>query len=239
MSNSTLLKRIREMILSGELSPGARITELGMAETLGVSRTPVRNVLPVLASEGYLEAVGKRGFAVKKFDLQESLDVLELRATLEGVAARYLVNRGVRVEVLSELEQCLQNGDALFSKRYLTAEDEEVYGEMNARFHQIIVDHCGSQPLIDMIEGLNKKPFIGPSVVVFDQVGLDQAFATLFRAHGQHHDLVEAMEAGDAARAEAIFREHGNAQRHSLYSRISDKGIVLDDAVTPLKKSGV
>ncbi|MFK7733675.1 MAG: GntR family transcriptional regulator [Pseudomonadales bacterium] len=228
MSNTTLLKRIREMILSGELSPGARITELGLAETLGVSRTPVRNVLPVLASEGYLEAVGKRGFAVKQFDLQESLDVLELRATLEGVAARYLVNRGISSQVLSALEECLDAGDALFRKRYLTVEDEEIYGAMNARFHQTIVEHCGSQPLINMIESLNKKPFIGPSVVVFDQVGLDQAFETLFRAHGQHHDLVEALNAGDGSRAEAIFREHGNAQRHSLYSRIRDKGIMVD-----------
>ncbi len=211
------------MILSGELKPGERITEVGLAEHLGVSRTPIRSALPILEADGYIEPVGKRGFSVKTFDGEEALKALELRAVLEGLAARYLAQGGASDEVLSELELCLVQGDELFKKRYLTHEDEERYGEMNARFHRIVVDHCGSPPLIAFVQRLNKMPFINPSVLVFDQVGLETAYDLLFRAHGQHHALTEAIRNRDAARAEAIFREHGNAQRQSLFSRANQR----------------
>jgi len=207
------------MILSGELKPGERITEVGLAERLGISRTPIRSALPKLAADGYIEPVGKRGFSVKKFDGEEALKALEVRAVLEGVAARYLAQAGASDEVLAKLDSCLAQGDELFRKRYLTYEDEERYGEMNARFHRVIVENCESRSLIAFVERLNEMPFINPSVLVFDQVGLDAAYDLLFRAHGQHHALVDAIRHRDAARAEAVFREHGNAQRQSLFSR--------------------
>jgi GntR family transcriptional regulator, vanillate catabolism transcriptional regulator len=227
MTNSPLLNQICEMILSGELLPGERITEIGLAEKLGVSRTPIRSALPILAADGYLEPVGKRGYSVKTFIAEEALKALELRAMLEGVAAKYLAETGAAEDILKELDLCLVQGDEIFKKRHLTREDEDRYGEMNARFHKIIVDHCGSPLLITFIERLNKMPFIGPSVMVFDQVGLERAYELLFRAHGQHHDLVEAIRNRDAARAEAIFREHGNAQRHSLFSRARQRDLLL------------
>ncbi len=220
----SLLSQLREMILSGELKAGERVTEVGLAERLGVSRTPIRSVLPILESNGFIETVGKRGYSVKAFDSEEAFQSLELRATLEGFAAKCLAQVGASDQVLAKMDACLKDGDALFKKRYLTHEDEELYGAMNARFHNLVVQNCGSAPVIAFIEKLNNLPFINPSVLVFDQVGLEQAFDLLFRAHGQHHDLTDAIRSRDAARAEAIFREHGNAQRRSLFSRMNIKG---------------
>jgi GntR family transcriptional regulator of vanillate catabolism len=230
---SSPLQRLREMILSGDLKPGERITEVDLAERLGISRTPIRSALPILAADGYIEPVGKRGYSVKRFDGEEALKALELRAVLEGVAARYLAEQGASDAVLAELGACLAEGDALFKKRYLTYEDEDRYGEMNARFHRVIVEHCGSQPLIGFVERLNEMPFINPSVLVFDQVGLEAAYDLLFRAHGQHHALTEAIRNRDAARAEAVFREHGNAQRQSLFSRASRSHTMIGAEVRP------
>jgi GntR family transcriptional regulator, vanillate catabolism transcriptional regulator len=234
---STPLQRLREMILSGELKPGERITEVGLAERLGISRTPIRSALPQLAADGYIEPVGKRGFSVKKFDSEQALKALEVRAVLEGVAARYVAQSGASDEVLAELDACLAQGDALFEKRYLTYADEERYGEMNARFHRVIVDNCGSQPLIAFVERLNEMPFINPSVLVFDHVGLEAAYDLLFRAHGQHHALVDAIRDRDAARAEAVFREHGNAQRQSLFSRAHRTRVVVGAEVRARDKN--
>lgn len=217
----SLLSQLREMILSGELQAGERITEVGLAERLGVSRTPIRSALPILEANGFIEPVGKRGYSVKKFDSGEAFKTLELRALLEGFAAKCLAQTGAADDLLADLDQCLRQGDEIFAKRFLTHEDENLYGEMNARFHDLVVKNCGSAPLIAFIEKLNHMPFISPSVLVFDHVGLDQAFDLLFRAHGQHHDLTDAIRDRDAARAEAIFREHGNAQRQSLFSRFN------------------
>jgi GntR family transcriptional regulator of vanillate catabolism len=234
---STPLQRLREMILSGELKPGERITEVGLAARLGISRTPIRSALPKLAADGYIEPVGKRGFSVKRFDGAEALKALELRAVLEGVAARYLARAGASDEVLAELDSRLAQGDELFTKRYLTCEDEERYGEMNAGFHRVIVENCGSRPLITFVERLNEMPFINPSVLVFDQVGLEAAYDLLFRAHGQHHALVDAIRERDSARAEAIFREHGNAQRQSLFSRASRTQAMISAEARPREAS--
>lgn len=217
---NTLVHRLREMILSGELPAGERLTEIGLAEKLSVSRTPVRAALPILAADGFLDTVGKRGYKVRSFDPEQSLQQLELRSVLEGLAARYLAKKGPSAELMQQIDACLAEGDAIFSKGYVTEDDEDAYGDMNARFHALIVENCGSKPVQEMLAKINNMPFIGPSVLVFNQIGLERAYGMLFRAHGHHHTLAEAIRLGEGDRAEAIFREHGNTQRESLFSRV-------------------
>jgi GntR family transcriptional regulator of vanillate catabolism len=218
-SEAPLMNRVREMILSGELAPGQRVTEEALAEQLGVSRTPIRNILPSLAAQGLLQPVGKRGFAVREFSEKESWEALELRSILEGQAARLLANAGASVQVLAALDACLQRGDRIFDQRELDREDEQQYGAMNEEFHRIIVDACDSPMLRMFVEQLNRVPFVAPSVIVFDQVGLRRAFDLLFRAHGCHHSIVEAIRQRDGSRAETLFREHAHQQRYSMFSR--------------------
>lgn len=208
------------MILSGDLLPGERITEAGLAERLGVSRTPIRNALPALDAEGLLEPVGKRGYVVREFSREELLDALDLRATLEGLAAKKLAQKGASPEVLAELEECLEEGDRIFAdRRRLNNGDELHYGEMNARFHRIVVENAGSSILQTFIDRLNVLPFVTPGVIAFDYVTPSQAFDLLFRAHGQHHAIVQAIRHRDGARAESVFREHANQQRQSMFER--------------------
>lgn len=218
MEQAPLMSRIRQMILSGELRPGARVTEAGLAGVIGVSRTPIRNILPRLAAEGILEPVGKRGFAVKAFSEDESWEALELRAFMEGLAARRVAQHGASAEVLRQLELCLAEGDRLFEKRRLDPEDEVAYGEINARFHRIIIEAADSPLLGSFVQRLNRLPFIAPEVIVFDQIGLQRAYELLFLAHGCHHAIVEAIRERDSARAEALFREHAQHQRLSVFA---------------------
>ena len=70
--DSRVAQRIRELIVEGTLTPGTRVAEAAIAERLGVSRTPVRNALPALASEGLLQPAGKRGYAVRNFTTEDS-----------------------------------------------------------------------------------------------------------------------------------------------------------------------
>ena len=80
---------LRDLILSGRLRSGERISELGAVETTGVSRTPVRMALVRLEEEGLLEAIPSGGFMVKSFTERDILDSIELRGVLEGLAARF------------------------------------------------------------------------------------------------------------------------------------------------------
>src|SRR5690606_4735631 len=77
---------LRELILSGELKPGDRISELAMVARLGVSRTPVRAAIVRLEQEGLLEAIPSGGYAVKFFTEAEIVDSIAIRGTLEGMA---------------------------------------------------------------------------------------------------------------------------------------------------------
>jgi len=216
MSDQPIATRIREMILLGQLKPGERVTELGLAEILGLSRTPIRSVLPTLAAEGFLTAVGRRGFAVAQFSDRESFEALELRALLEGQAARMVARQGASAELLAALDLCLAQGDVLFDGRDSETIDLEAYGEMNERFHTLIVEAAGSSLLASMIERLNHIPFVTPSSPVFQQGRSGEIAKVLLVAHAQHHAIVEAIRDRDGARAEGLFREHANAQRKSL-----------------------
>jgi len=218
-ADAPLMSRVREMILSGELAPGQRITEEALAVQLGVSRTPIRNILPSLATQGLLQPVGRRGFAVKAFSEKESSEALELRALLEGQAARLLAQKGASADVLAALDACLLTGDKLFEKRHLDREDEQQYGTMNEEFHRIILDACDSPMLKGLVDRLNLVPFVAPSVIAFDLVGYRKAYELLFRAHGVHHAIVEAIRQRDSSRAEALFREHAHQQRFSMFAR--------------------
>ncbi|MDZ7894868.1 MAG: GntR family transcriptional regulator [Sphingobium sp.] len=218
-SDVPLSTRLKEMILTEKLKPGERITEAGLGALLNLSRTPIRNVLPMLAAEGFLEPVGRRGFRVKQFGEEECWEALDLRGRLEGYAAALLAQRGASPALLEALNACLADGDRIFAEWGQKSSHEREYGEMNGRFHALITDGCGSSLVQSMIERANSVPFVAPSVVVFDEVGMTKAYEYLFRAHGVHHAIVEAIREGDANRVEQLFREHARQQRFSMFSR--------------------
>jgi GntR family transcriptional regulator, vanillate catabolism transcriptional regulator len=216
MARDGLISKVRALVLTGVLKPGERVTEVGLAKILHVSRTPIRSILPALAKEGLLVEVGKRGYAVKVFDPRDSLDGLTIRSALEGIAARKVAEVGPSPALLKVLGECLARGDAIFSKRYLASEDEQEYSEMNESFHSSIVAEAGSDLISDFYMRVNLVPFVAPRAIAFDKVGHYNAFELLFYAHRQHHAVAEAILSGDKARAEMLFREHAFTQRASM-----------------------
>lgn len=207
---------IRQLILRGDLAPGQRVTEAALAQMLDVSRTPVRQALPTLAQEGYLVAVGKRGYAVKTFTTQEALAALELRATLEGVAARECAQRGISSEALAAFQACLDEGDALLQAELTMDELEHAYGEMNQRFHQLLLDNAGNPLLRDLVERCSAVPFVAPQRVTFKSKNIDFIKQDLAYAHRQHGAIVDAIQRKEATRVEMLLREHAQTQRHSM-----------------------
>jgi len=94
------------MILAAELPGGARIAELTLVDKLGVSRTPIRTALMKLEQEGLLESLAHGGYAVRTFTEHDVSDAIELRGTLEGLAARLAAERGCLPDMLSRAREC-------------------------------------------------------------------------------------------------------------------------------------
>src|SRR5882724_13046332 len=210
------LVRIREMILRGKLSAGQRVAEAPLAERLGMSRTPVRQALPVLAQEGLLVEHGTRGYVVKDISTADILDAIDLRGVIEGLAARRVVERGVSRTLCDALRLCLADGDRIFSKGHIEESDEALYADMNARFHSLIVREARSPMIEQTLERNARIPFVGPQALAFDKTSLDRMYDMLLYAHRQHHFIVAAIERGEGARVEALMREHTNPVKDSL-----------------------
>jgi len=210
------LVRIREMILRGELSAGERVAEAPLAELLGMSRTPVRQALPVLAQEGLLAEHETRGYVVRGFTTADILDAIDLRGVLEGLAARRVAERGVSRGMLSALRECLAEGDQILAEGHVADKAEALYVDMNVRFHQLIVVECRSAIIQQALERNARIPFAGPQALAIDKTSVDRMHGTLSYAHRQHHAIVSALERGEGARVEALMREHTNAVKENL-----------------------
>jgi GntR family transcriptional regulator of vanillate catabolism len=207
---------IREMILRGRLAPGQRVAEAPLAGSLGMSRTPIRQALPLLAQEGLLAVHATRGYVVRGFTGADIGDAIDVRAVLEGLAARRIAERGASKALLRELHACLDDGDAIFRKRRLEASDEGRYADMNARFHTLLLGEAASPILTESLERVGRIPFAGPQALAFDRSRLEEMYDMLHYAHRQHHGIVDALERGQGGRVEALMREHAGVVKDSL-----------------------
>lgn len=207
--------QLREWIVSGALPPGERLTELAMVERLAMSRTPIRAALVRLQEEGLLEPLPGGGFIVRSFSEQDIIDAIELRGTLEGLAARRAAERGVPAAVLAEAREMLARIDALLEPPKLSDSAFAAYAECNSRLHALLSEMSGSPLLQRQIERAVKLPFASPNGFLMADRGAPRARDHLMVAHEQHHALVDAIVRGEGARAEALAREHArNAQRN-------------------------
>jgi GntR family transcriptional regulator, vanillate catabolism transcriptional regulator len=208
------LLSIRELILAGALAPGKRISELSVAERTGISRTPIRAALQRLEEEGLIETIPSGGFAVKSFSQQDVFDSIEIRGTLEGLAARLAAERGSTAR-LGALQACLQELDELVNSPDIERAFSG-YVAANARLHALIVDLAESPTLKRQIDRALALPFASPSGFVMAQAQMPESQRILLVAQDQHRCVVEAIAAREGARAQAIMQEHARLAGRNL-----------------------
>lgn len=208
--------RLREMVLAGDLPAGARIAELAIVEKLGVSRTPIRAALMRLEQEGLLQALPGGGYAVRSFSERDVSDAIELRGTIEGLAARLAAERGADPSVLARARECLAQVDAVLSRPALDDEAFTRYVQFNQRFHNLLSEMAGSSLIGRELDRVVSLPFASPSGFVVLQANSPQARDMLIVAQDQHRQVLDAIERREGARAEAIMREHSRLAQRNL-----------------------
>lgn len=208
--STQVVTHLRRMISEKKFEPGDRVREEQIADELGVSRTPVRLAFRTLEQEGLLQRAGRRGFEVRAFTQADVLAGLEVRGVLEGLAARRLAESGVSAECQAILLECLADGDDLLAKGRLEAADVDQWRQINVRFHHCIIEATGSQIISEAISRNNHLPFASFNSLIIDNTALKNEFKKLQLANWQHHLVVQALLAGEGARAEQLMREHAN-----------------------------
>ncbi|MEX0408060.1 GntR family transcriptional regulator [Aquibium sp. LZ166] len=218
------LLAMRGMILNGSLGPGERVSELAIVEQTGISRTPVRAALQRLEEEGFVEAIPSGGFAVKSFSETDVFDAIEIRGTLEGLAARLAAERGSSTVRLSALHECVAELDRLVPASLDSEDGFMRYMSANARLHALIVELAESPSLKRQIERAVSLPFASPNAFIKAQTLMPESRGVLIVAQDQHRCVAEAIADRQGARAQAIMQEHARlAGRHLRLALRDDK----------------
>lgn len=188
---------IRRAILDGTLRPGQRLTEEGLAGELQISRTPVREALRVLRAEGLIESAPYQGSTVRAYTIDDLDDIYQLRAVLEGHAARRAAQRITEEDVGTLKESC----DRLVSLGDATDENVARIVDENLFFHMKILEIAGSSRLATMVRKVIELPLVYKSYHWYspNQKRMSE--------HA-HEQLTQVLAAGDADRAELIMRGH-------------------------------
>lgn len=205
---------LREKIVSGELPGGMRLFEVSLAETLEISRTPVREALSRLAEEGLLDRLPNGGFVVRRFGYEDVIDSIELRGVMEGTAARLAAERGASPEGLARLHDIVEKIDACFGEG--DAVDFDTYSDLNEDFHRELAGLCGSEMIRREVERASALPFASPSAFLPNRLEIAAFRRSLRSAQEQHKAILNAIISREGARAEFVAREHARTARHNI-----------------------
>ena len=198
---------LRELVVTGELAPGTRLVEDRLAETLGVSRNPVREALQALAGEGFVELSPRRGAVVASVTRQQAEDLFDVRASLESLAARLAARRAGEHGVQRLRDVLAQARDAT------EAGELDTVAALNSDFHSAVVELGGNDYLALLV-----RPMARRVQWVF------RASAAQRGPHSwkEHEGMVAAIASGDEDLAEALAVAHVRAARASYLALTGD-----------------
>src|SRR6202167_1553362 len=205
---------LKDVILALDIydRPGeVRLDERRIASDLGISRTPVREAMAQLEREGFVRSVPRRGIYVVRKTRREVIELITAWAALESMAARLVTENASSDEIAS-----LRKMFATFENGAVRAHLDE-YSEINIGFHQTIIRMSGNSTLINLAENL----FTHMRMIRRKTIGeKDRAD----RSIRDHMHIIEALEARDTVRAEALVRDHalGLAEHVEKYADYLD-----------------
>ena len=203
---------VRQGILDGTYAQGARLGETDLADSLGVSRTPVREALRRLGSEGLLATLPNKGARVRTWTAGELGDIFDLRALLEGHAAARAATRVTDADI-SAMNDLVTRMEAATGEG--VSPDIDLITELNGAFHGAIVTASGNSLLPELMNSLIHVPVVSHTYRLYSPGRMRQSMR-------QHRELLDAVTAGDPAWAEAVMRVHVLSARPVLVGAAHD-----------------
>ncbi len=204
---------VRSRIINGEFAMGSALSETALATELGVSRTPVREALKQLQTEGLVNIRPRVGTFVTALSRGEIIELFQMREILEGAAARILAERGP-VPELELLRQNIAKSDAA-----LAANDVQSYIDLVSEFHLLIVLGAGNSKLTAHYTMLmNQLAF---PRLVSASLSVPGRFA---KSEDEHHHMLDIIETKDGATAEQFMRHHVRASQEALLAAMPFAG---------------
>ena len=208
---------LERRILSGELPPGTQLVEEDLADSMAVSRGPVREAFRALEQRGLVRTVRNRGVFVREVTLAEADDIYVVRAGLDQLIGRLVAPRLSSAE-LAALRDLLTRMD--LAARTL---DVDGYYPLNVEFHDLLARITGNATLVSSYRALVN------CLHLYRRTTLARGNASFPTSVREHHDIVDALASGDGERAGRLLFEHAMESRERLH--------VVLDAPKPRRRS--
>lgn len=196
---------LRDLIMTGKLKEGDKVNEAGLCDTMGISKTPLREALRVLSVEGLIELVPNRGAFVTQPMLDEITEMFDVMELLEGFCAR------------SACEKLDDTSFARLEKLHLELEkyyrlcNQAEYVRINNQYHTFLQELAGNRALNQIVTGLRKKILL----YRFQSLNQPHRFEESIR---EHRHLIEAFRKREPEKAEALMQMHMKNQCQAMVS---------------------
>jgi DNA-binding GntR family transcriptional regulator len=195
-TSDLVVDAIRSAILTGRLKPGDTLVERRLADQLGVSKTPVREALITLAAAGLVTVTPNRGTVVRAVDAEDIRQAYEVRALLEPWAVARTVRHAAPTALVSARAALDE------ARGHLSAADHVPLSLANRRFHRALYAGCGNTLVIAQLDALQELTALGAVALIWTREHTYRA------EHADHEEILEAVDAGAADRAERLTRRH-------------------------------
>lgn len=194
---------IVEQMNNGNLIAGSKVNENAISERLNVSRTPVREALIQLSSEGLLENVARKGFIIKDFTAEEAKETYYIIGALDGLAASLSVPF-VTEKLMKEMEFYIQSMDLA-----INTENFSMYLKMQESFHGVYQSVCPNQSLVKLLIQVQKK-----FLKNYDNADNEVLKRELSQTNNEHKKMLELFAEKNSAELERFMKEvHWNAEK--------------------------
>lgn len=192
---SVVQGELERMILSGELAPGEKLTEMTLAARLGVSRGPLREAFRMLEEAGLVRTEKNRGVFVRDIPIDEAVEIFDLRAAMDELVGRRLAE-SITPAALKEIRAMV---DAM--EQAVKAKDAQRYHLLNLQFHDRLVELAGNRKLTAIYRKLIKE------LSLFRRLNLADGWLMPISAN-EHRQIVKAIASGDPEVAGRAMFEH-------------------------------
>ena len=208
--SASIVATLKERIIHWQYPPEHRLTEAELCQKFGVSRSPVREALRTLATDGFVKKMSNRGYAVKQHNLREIEEIYEVRLALELFVVECLAKRGTpkndEIDALKRTWTGLLNGS---SKK-----DEEL-ARLDTLFHETLAHAAGNKSLLRQLRAINER------LLLFRMIDFGKAHRAESTCH-QHLEILKRIAAKDISGARKAMQRNVDEGRNNVHASIKD-----------------
>jgi len=211
--SSSIVATLKEQIIHWHYPPEHRLTEVELCKTFNVSRSPVREALRVLATDGFVKKLPNRGYVVRQHNIDEIEELYEVRIALELYAVECLARRGPLNENAKEdLVQLKRTWTDLLNG---SSKKAEKLARLDTLFHETLAHAAGNKTLLRHLRTINER------LMLFRMIDFDKPDRAKSTCH-QHLKILKCITAKDAPGARAAMQQNIDEGRNNVHTAIKD-----------------